>query len=48
MTDQPLVTASGLEERGILKKGTAYSTTLKGIDGQTSDMPSIAPVGRPG
>ena len=24
MTDQILVTASGLEERGILKKGTAY------------------------
>jgi hypothetical protein len=24
MTDQALVTASGLEERGILKKGTAY------------------------
>lgn len=24
MTDQELVTATGLEERGILRKGTAY------------------------
>jgi len=24
MTDQELVTAAGLEQRGILKKGTAY------------------------
>jgi excisionase family DNA binding protein len=30
MTDQALVTASGLEERGILKKGTAYRMAKQG------------------
>ena len=30
MTDQALVTASGLEERQILKKGTAYRMAKQG------------------